>query len=1134
MRRSSLSTALAALALLALGAGCSSAPELGPPILESIEPASGPVGEAVAVTVRGSGFFVHARQALGSASAEVDASFSLSLGGVALADVQRVDERTLTAVVPTTLAAGRHALELRGPYGTASLADAYEALPQSGARLVAEIAAPAECNVGQRIEIAVEAQNTGTAAAIEVSAALAVEPLAIASGPKPANVRVEPGTSERLLFTVDCTSPGEAPLSATVAGKDERDGSPIEASAATSLWVVRSAQLFASLEPPGTFSVGQQLAVELRVSNEGQTAALGVVPAATLAGDGEVELLAAPDPSDIGAGETVPFVWTYRATGAGAVAVSATAEGTDKNTGEPVALAQALETTLRIERPATLLASATASPAVVGVGERVTVRLVVENTGEAAAAVVVPSMVTAGTGSATLLEEPTGLPADLAGGAQVELVWEYAAAASGTLTFEAGARARDVNSAEVISATAEPQTVTVSGRPVLVGSLHAPQVVNAGQEIVLELEVTNSGEAAAVDLTPSATVTGTAGATLVEGPVPPSATIAGAGAQTFSWRFVAAGEGVATFTVDGVGSDEVDGATVSLLPISAEVEIVLPAALEAELTAPESVTAGSTFTVTLVVRNTGGARALDVTPGTLVIGGTGAGTLLSSPPPYPMDLANGTGGAFIWEVQAGALGEITLDASATGRDANDGKTLSVSASAQVRVSEIVELFDDPFGDGTSFAFVFTRAGKLYLGPDKNGAGAVRANLDGSAPESVAFAFARDSRGGNTSENAAAPPYPSLGSTGCAANTHACGPDNENGRGLFTSGSFASNEWLIAGGSKSVGGLDYVYMSVDHDALLDFAYVDLDATGLTGQTKSLSSACVHGDRVYLGFPDRSGNRPFLLALLRPPPSPGLDAVVGVDVLQLAADHMPDIGRAATLTMIDSMVAFGDRLYLFNNGGCARATTASPGPCSTNPGDWTRCTPAAPEWSAKTSVTVTDAADLTPADKAVPQVAVHQGRLYLARNTTTGPQLWACSPELSGDTTQCEPQDWSLIASNSTGDAQLSQFDNPNNAKIALLVSTGDALYVGFDNAVEGAVVFRSSLPAPAARSDFEGRAACAADAHPAACEGAGGNGLGDARNTRIFSGVGVSLSGSGHLYLTTGDGSGPVRVVRIDD
>ena len=48
------------------------------------------------------------------------------------------------------------------------------------------------------------------------------------------------------------------------------------------------------------------------------------------------------------------------------------------------------------------------------------------------------------------------------------------------------------------------------------------------------------------------------------------------------------------------------------------------------------------------------------------------------------------------------------------------------------------------------------------------------------------------------------------------------------------------------------------------------------------------------------------------------------------------------------------------------------------------------------------------------------------------------------------TQCDPGDWSLIAANSSGDTQLSQFNNPNNTHISLLAATQTHLYVGFDN------------------------------------------------------------------------------------
>ncbi|HEY0096263.1 MAG TPA: hypothetical protein VGB96_18180, partial [Archangium sp.] len=165
-----------------------------------------------------------------------------------------------------------------------------------------------------------------------------------------------------------------------------------------------------------------------------------------------------------------------------------------------------------------------------------------------------------------------------------------------------------------------------------------------------------------------------------------------------------------------------------------------------------------------------------------------------------------------------------------------------------------------------------------------------------------------------------------------------------------------------------------------------------------------------------------------------------------------------------------------------------------------------------------------------DKAVPQLAVFQGRLYLARNTTVGPQLFACDPAKTGSATDCDPDDWALVAANSTGGSQLTQFDNPANTALSLLVATSRSLFVGFDNGTQGVVVLRTSHPQPALRSDFTGADECSAAQHPAGCEGLGGSGLGEGV-TRIFDGKAL---GTGTVYLTAGTGSGPAGLYRLVD
>ncbi|MGZ3460012.1 MAG: hypothetical protein ACXU86_16080, partial [Archangium sp.] len=123
--------------------------------------------------------------------------------------------------------------------------------------------------------------------------------------------------------------------------------------------------------------------------------------------------------------------------------------------------------------------------------------------------------------------------------------------------------------------------------------------------------------------------------------------------------------------------------------------------------------------------------------------------------------------------------------------------------------------------------------------------------------------------------------------------------------------------------------------------------------------------------------------------------------------------------------------------------------------------------------------------------------------------------------------------SLVAPNSTGDTQLTQFDDSANTALSLLVATPRSLFVGFDNGSRGAVVFRTSVALPASRSDFTGALGCSAAQYPAGCAGVGGNGLG-AGATRLFDAKVIGPTGSESVYLTAGDGTGPAGLFRLLD
>lgn len=317
--------------------------------------------------------------------------------------------------------------------------------------------------------------------------------------------------------------------------------------------------------------------------------------------------------------------------------------------------------------------------------------------------------------------------------------------------------------------------------------------------------------------------------------------------------------------------------------------------------------------------------------------------------------------------------------------------------------ETTTITTDPFGDNTAFAYVTEHNGMVYFGPSQDGRAVARAMPNGSNLETLGLGLAQDSSGLDIHRNTATP-YTSLGFSGCTPDTAECGPDNEDGRGLMASVDFAGAEWLVMGGGRSAGDLDYIYMvSTDTDPLA-LRYVDLsDATG--PQTRGFSALHAYGDRLYLAMPDTGGGRPFLLALLATPPSPGLDTVKDSDVLNLKADDIPGMNTPGT------------------------------------------------------------------------------------------------------------------------------QFNNPGNTSINMLVATNSHLYVSYNNA-SGIVVFRSGAVVPSTAADFEGQAGCSAASPPATCQGLGGNGLGDLSNTEGYSGSVLTFGDEEFVYISSGSGISGFQIHRV--
>jgi hypothetical protein len=640
------------------------------------------------------------------------------------------------------------------------------------------------------------------------------------------------------------------------------------------------------------------------------------------------------------------------------------------------------------------------------------------------------------------------------------------------------------------------------------------------------LTVTNTGESAAANVTPCTVTTIGSGGLALGSPTPASVAIPAGGSATIDWPITATAAGAVQLAACARGIDAATNAAADSNLATADVTVVQPVVLVSTIAIPPLLGANQQFAVTLRVTNTGPATATAVAPSALAITGTGAATLVTAPT-GGVSLAGGGTTTFTFTYATTALGTLQLSGNATGTDSVTGQPVA-SPTTQSNIASIVEtalVAGDPFGDGTEFAYVTGYRGRVYLGPSRTGDHAVRVLPDGSDLETLAFSIAADTIGNRTS-NPSAPPYRSIGFTGCARDTSACGPDNESARGLFAAGTIAGTEWLVLGGGRT-GDLDYVYMTTDTDATLDFRFVDLSVQ-LGGNTRGFSALYAHADRLYMGFPDDGGSRPYFVALQTMPPAPGLDATVS-DALDLKADDFPGWQQTPT-EMVDSIGDLGGLLYAANRGGIMASTISTPGD-SGNSTHWAVATPNAPAFTAKTSRSTTKLADLLPTDRAFPQFASFGGQLYVGRNTTTGPQLWACNPALGTSAVRCEPGDWRLVAANATGDTLLTQFNNANLTSITLVAATPTHLYVGFDG-TNGVQVFRTASPAATSPTDFTGQLGCSAAQHPATCAGIGGAGLGTPSDTRILDGKALTFGSSSAVWLTVGDGTTALALVVI--
>lgn len=411
------------------------------------------------------------------------------------------------------------------------------------------------------------------------------------------------------------------------------------------------------------------------------------------------------------------------------------------------------------------------------------------------------------------------------------------------------------------------------------------------------------------------------------------------------------------------------------------------------------------------------------------------------------------------------------------------------------------VFTNPFGtSNNSYGVFFTYRGMIYVGPSPDGSYLVRFNPAGTGMETVGLTV----HGASSTTSTMNP-----------------GPDGETGIDTFTSGSINGTEYLFIGPAKSGGDLNYLYYTSDSSASLNLQYIDMTAE-LTGGTCGVETMAVFRNRLYAGCTDDDVTyRPRLLKIEDVPTIPSLS--------NLRASTMPRIGslgspaNTATIVGIDFLREYNGLLFLANGGttstghdGGIISTSNSDGH-GDNPrrydnfnGDWdTTLTPAGTAaWDKGFSIELSAMNGVTPSGRAFPAADVFNGLLYLARNTTAGPQIWAYNGA-----------SFTLVADNGS---HLSNMGVGANSRITLLAVNGDRLYVGYDNPADGVMMYRTlpGVSAPSAQTDFE-QVSSGGLGYPASIQ-------------KIFHAVSVSDGSDDYLWVLCGTAGGNMYVFRTSN
>ncbi|HDQ26601.1 MAG TPA: hypothetical protein ENN43_07670, partial [bacterium] len=465
-------------------------------------------------------------------------------------------------------------------------------LLQTPSALTADIVSPASVSLSQVFTVLMRVTNTGQAAANTIAPNLTLSgggTTSLLSGPSPASFNLSGGSTANFTWTYSATGAGTVNFSGYAAGTDANSGAGVQSASVNVNTVIQTRPNLQAVAFiwPSQVSVGQAITMVLRVSNEGQATANSLQPVPSLpgkSGTGDASFSSGPNPSLLAyllGGTQNSFTWIYNASVSGNFSFSSRAEGLDANEGTSVASNAASSGAITIQTAANLISQVHVSQTQISTGNYLTVRLTVTNTGQAGANNVAPELNLIGSAGYFLDDGPSPASTSIGGGLSAEFTWIYLMQSGGNLQFNGRAAGQDANSGSVVASSFTNRDVIVQEAAVLISSISVSPVYSAvGWTITTVMTVSNTGQAQAVNVSPSFVIDGasTGSVTLIGAPASP-VSINGGAAHHFTWTYSAASTGSVIFSGSANGQDGNNATAISSAVNTRTAYIQTPASL---------------------------------------------------------------------------------------------------------------------------------------------------------------------------------------------------------------------------------------------------------------------------------------------------------------------------------------------------------------------------------------------------------------------------------------------------------------------------------------------------------------------------------------------------------------------------